>query len=53
MLGAFQAATQLFPPESFLLTLQNALQDKCTLLALNEEAFGWGAKAFAETASAV
>jgi 2-oxoisovalerate ferredoxin oxidoreductase beta subunit len=50
-LGALQAATQLFPPESFLLTLKQALQNNCALLGLNEEAFSWGAKAFAEVAS--
>jgi 2-oxoisovalerate ferredoxin oxidoreductase beta subunit len=50
-LGALQAATQLFPRESFLLTLQKALKDKCALLELNEEAFDRGAAAFGEVAS--
>ena len=45
-LGAFQAATRLFPPQSFLLTLEKALKDKCAMLELNEEAFRRGAEAF-------
>ncbi|MHC5029178.1 MAG: 2-oxoacid:acceptor oxidoreductase family protein [Planctomycetota bacterium] len=47
-LGALQAAAHLFPPESFLLTLQMALKNNCALLALNEEAFRLGAEAFEE-----
>ncbi len=50
-LGAMQAATDLFPKESFLATLSQALQDQCALLALNEEAFAWGARAYAEAKS--
>jgi Pyruvate/2-oxoacid:ferredoxin oxidoreductase gamma subunit len=47
-LGAMQAATNLFPKESLLATLRQALQDRCALLAVNEEAFAWGAKAYEE-----
>ncbi|MHC4992953.1 MAG: 2-oxoacid:acceptor oxidoreductase family protein, partial [Planctomycetota bacterium] len=52
-LGALQAATQLFPAESFLLTLQQALKNNCAMLELNEEAFTRGANAFADATSAV
>ena len=44
-LGALQAATNLFPKESFLLTLKQALKSNCELLALNEEAFARGGQA--------
>lgn len=50
-LGAMQAATQLFPKESFLATLRRALKDRCALLAINEEAFAWGGKAYEEAIS--
>jgi 2-oxoisovalerate ferredoxin oxidoreductase beta subunit len=43
-LGALQAATGLFPKESFLTTMRQALKHQCALLALNEEAFAWGVK---------
>ena len=46
-LGALQAATKLFPPESFLEALRHVLHDKCALLELNEEAFALGGKAVA------
>ncbi len=45
-LGAFQAATRLFPEESFLTTLRETLKSDCALLPLNEEAFAWGGRAF-------
>lgn len=45
-LGALQAATNLFPKESFLTAIGQALRDKCSLIPLNEEAFKWGIKAF-------
>ncbi|UCF20908.1 MAG: 2-oxoacid:acceptor oxidoreductase family protein [Gemmatimonadota bacterium] len=45
-LGAMQAATNLFPKESFLATMRQALKDQCAMLALNEEAFAWGGKAY-------
>lgn len=41
-LGALQAATNLFPPESFLTALRQALKDKHDLIPLNEEAFRAG-----------
>jgi 2-oxoisovalerate ferredoxin oxidoreductase beta subunit len=44
-LGALQAATRLFPEETFLTALRQALKQKCAMIPLNEEAFGWGAKA--------
>jgi 2-oxoisovalerate ferredoxin oxidoreductase beta subunit len=47
-LGAMQAATELFPKESFLATMRQALKDRCALLAVNEEAFAWGGKAYEE-----
>jgi 2-oxoisovalerate ferredoxin oxidoreductase beta subunit len=47
-LGAMQAATNLFPKESILATMRQALKDRCALLALNEEAFAWGEKAYQE-----
>ncbi|UCC75069.1 MAG: 2-oxoacid:acceptor oxidoreductase family protein [Gemmatimonadota bacterium] len=47
-LGAMQAATELFPKESFLSTMREALKDQCALLALNEQAFEWGGKAYEE-----
>jgi len=47
-LGAMQAATNLFPKESFLTTLRQALKHQCALLELNEEAFAWGGKAYEE-----
>ncbi len=50
-LGAMQAATNLFPKESFLATLRQALKDQCAMLALNEEAFAWGGKAYEEEMS--
>lgn len=43
-LGALQAATNLFPKETFLGAIRGALKDKCALLPLNEEAFGWGVR---------
>ncbi|MFO0829480.1 MAG: 2-oxoacid:acceptor oxidoreductase family protein [Phycisphaerales bacterium] len=51
-LGALQAASNLFPKESFLLSLRTALRDNCAMLALNEEAFARGQKAYEEAMSA-
>ncbi len=45
-LGAMQAATRLFPAQSFLNTMREALKSDCAMLALNEEAFAWGVRAF-------
>jgi 2-oxoisovalerate ferredoxin oxidoreductase beta subunit len=49
-LGAVQEATRLFPKQTFLAAIRQALADKCALIPLNEEAFAWGAKAAAEPA---
>jgi len=43
-LGALQAATQLFPKETFLTAVRHALKEKCAMIPLNEEAFAWGVK---------
>jgi 2-oxoisovalerate ferredoxin oxidoreductase beta subunit len=48
-LGAFQAATRLFPAESFLTALRDTLKSDCALLPLNEQAFEWGVRAFQQT----
>jgi 2-oxoisovalerate ferredoxin oxidoreductase beta subunit len=47
-LGALQAATGLFPEETFLTVLRSALKEKCALIPLNEQAFRWGIKAVRE-----
>ncbi|KAA0212425.1 MAG: thiamine pyrophosphate-binding protein [Leptolyngbya sp. PLA3] len=52
-MGALQAATKMFPPESFLLPLRSALKDNCAVLDLNIEAFERGRKACEETMTAV
>jgi 2-oxoisovalerate ferredoxin oxidoreductase beta subunit len=44
-LGALQAATNIFPKETFLAAVRQMLKDKCALIPLNEEAFAWGVKA--------
>jgi 2-oxoisovalerate ferredoxin oxidoreductase beta subunit len=49
-LGALQEATRLFPKETFLTSVRQALADKCALVPLNEEAFAWGVRKAAETA---
>jgi 2-oxoisovalerate ferredoxin oxidoreductase beta subunit len=41
-LGALQAATALFPPETFLAAIRQALKDKPSLVPINEEAFARG-----------
>ena len=41
-LGALQAATNLFPPETFLTALRQALREKTKVIPLNEEAFARG-----------
>lgn len=46
-LGALQAATGLFPEETFLTAIRQALKDKCAMIPLNEEAFRWGMRAIA------
>jgi 2-oxoisovalerate ferredoxin oxidoreductase beta subunit len=47
-LGALQAATNLFPEETFLEAIRQALAHKCAMIPLNEEAFRWGRKAVLE-----
>jgi Pyruvate/2-oxoacid:ferredoxin oxidoreductase gamma subunit len=44
-LGALYAACTPFPEETFLTAIRQALQAKCALIPLNEEAFRWGVKA--------
>ncbi len=44
-LGALQGATDLFPEETFLYAIQQALKDKCAMIPLNEEAFRRGREA--------
>jgi 2-oxoisovalerate ferredoxin oxidoreductase beta subunit len=43
-LGALQAATKLFPRETFLTAIRQALKEKCALIPMNEEAFAWGVR---------
>lgn len=43
-LGALQGATGVFPEDTFLAALRDALHDKCALIPVNEEAFKMGAK---------
>jgi 2-oxoisovalerate ferredoxin oxidoreductase beta subunit len=43
-LGALQAGTGLFPKDTFLTAIRQALKEKCALIPLNEEAFSWGVK---------
>jgi len=47
-LGAVQEATGLFPRETFLGAIRQALSHKCALIPLNEQAFEWGGKYAAE-----
>jgi 2-oxoisovalerate ferredoxin oxidoreductase beta subunit len=47
-LGALQAVTNLFPEESFLAAIRQALSQKCAMIPMNEEAFQWGRKAVLE-----
>jgi 2-oxoisovalerate ferredoxin oxidoreductase beta subunit len=51
-LGALQAATELFPRESFVTTMRDALKKDCALLELNEAAFDYGVEAYREARSA-
>ena len=41
-LGALQAATQLFPKETFIAAVKQALKEKASLIPLNEQAFQAG-----------
>lgn len=47
-LGALQAATNLYPTETFLDTIRQALADKCAMIPLNEQAFAEGQRAVTE-----
>ena len=47
-LGALQAVTNLFPEETFLSAIRQALASKCAMIPMNEEAFQWGRKAVLE-----
>jgi len=47
-LGALSEATRLFPKETFLTAVRQALSDKCALIPLNEEAFARGIQQAAE-----
>lgn len=44
-IGALQAATGMFPEETFLAAIRQALKSKCALIPLNEEAFARGSEA--------
>lgn len=46
-LGALSAATGLFPKETFLAAIRQALKEKSALIPLNEKAFDLGAEAVA------
>jgi len=47
-LGALQAVTNIFPEETFLAAIRQALAQKCAMIPMNEEAFRWGRKAVLE-----
>ena len=44
-LGALHAATGMFPEETFLTAIRQALKSKCAMIPLNEEAFARGGRA--------
>jgi len=46
--GAMCEATSLFPRDSFLASLREALKSRCALLPLNETAFEWGERSCRE-----
>lgn len=50
-LGALQALTNIFPAETFLAAIRQALASKCAMIPMNEEAFKWGQKAVIEGAA--
>ncbi|TNF75276.1 MAG: thiamine pyrophosphate-binding protein, partial [Acidobacteria bacterium] len=52
-LGAMQAATNLFPAESMLTAIRDALKANCAMQELNQEAFSWGVKAYEEITEGV
>ena len=47
-LGALQAVTQIFPEETFLVAIRQALAQRCAMIPMNEEAFQWGQRAVKE-----
>jgi len=47
-LGALQAATQVFPEDTFLTAVRSALKHKCAMIPMNEAAFAEGIKAIKE-----
>ena len=47
-LGALQAASGVLHQETLLTALRLSLQDKCSMISVNEEAFRWGVKAVEE-----
>ena len=49
-LGALQEATQIFPRDTFVTAIRQALKAKCALIPLNEEALTRGAAAVQEMA---
>ena len=51
-LGALQEATGLFPKETFLTAIRQALREKYALVPLNEEAFARGARAVRDATGA-
>jgi 2-oxoisovalerate ferredoxin oxidoreductase beta subunit len=44
-LGALQAATSIFPEQTFLAAIRQALKSRCAMIPLNEEAFARGGEA--------
>lgn len=44
-IGALYAATAMFPEETFLTSIRQALKSKCAMIPLNEEAFARGVEA--------
>jgi Pyruvate/2-oxoacid:ferredoxin oxidoreductase gamma subunit len=51
-LGALQASTGIFPKETFLTAIRQALKDKAKLIPLNEQAFARGMAAAEEVVAA-
>ncbi len=49
-LGALQAATGIFPKETFLTSVRRALKDKAAMIPLNEKAFDRGVEAASRVA---
>ena len=50
-LGALQAATGLFPEDTILTAIRQALKSKCAMIPLNEEAFARGVQAISNSAA--